>query len=314
MQEEVSMKKLVGKCVIFSVLIMALCIGFLLLSVKEPFRPILAKLANCGDYMDDSGMLPVFDKARQQDGTTQLVIGDSICRQMFAPLEGYNPEKSILAANAALMMPGQYLLAREYLQNHPETTDVFLVMHPLTLTRTFDMEWGYRYAAMTYVETDTYQYLDESTRSAMEGAYGAFFLREDTVWMIENSPICRKLGLNYLNTHGKPYEQGHPFEIADLYVERLYNLCRESGVRLHLYSSPVAEYYREEMAALAADYGETRMSNLFPDYMEDIWYYPNEWTEDMSHFSGEYAQREKLNGIIEQAYGQTRLWGDLKVR
>lgn len=308
------MKKLFGKCVIFSFIIAALCTGFLFLSAREPFRPVIARLTKCEDFMDESGMLPGFDRARTRDETTQLLIGDSICRQMFAPLAGYNPEKSILPTNAALMMPGQYLLAREYLQNHPEATDVYLVMHPLTLTRTFDMEWGYRYAAMTYVETDTIQALEESTRKAMEGAYGAFFLRKDVVDLIENSPICRKLGLNYMNTHGKPYEQSHPFEIADLYVEKLYELCREKGVELHLYSSPVAEHYREEMEALAADYGRTGMSGLFPRYMEEIWYYPDEWTEDMSHFSGAYAQREKLDEIIARAYGQTELGEEMQCR
>lgn len=308
------MKKMFWKCAIFSMIILALCAAFLLLSTREPFRPFIAKLANCEDFMEDGGMLTSFEKARQQDGTTQLIIGDSICRQMFAPLWEYNSEKSILATNAALMMPGQYLLAQEYLQKHPETTDVFLVMHPLTLTRTFEMEWGYRYAAMTYVETDTFQYLNESTQKAMKEAYGAFFLRGDTVWMIENSPICRKIGLNYINVHGEPYAQSHPFEIADLYVEMLYDLCQENGAKLHLYSSPVAEYYREEMTVLAENYGKTQMGSLFPNYIEDIWYYPDEWTEDLSHFSGEYAQRGKLNEIIENAYGQTQLWESLKLR
>lgn len=308
------MKKLFAKCVIFFLIILALCTGFLVLSAREPFRLPMARLTNCEDFMDESGMLPSFDKARQCDQTTQLIIGDSICRQMFAPLGQYNPEKSILATNAALMMPGQYLLAREYLQSHPETTDVFLVMHPLTLTRTFDMEWGYRYAAMTYVETDSLQYLDERTRGAMEEAYGTFFLRRDTVWMIENSPICRKLGLNYISANGVPYVQRQPFEIADLYVQELYDLCRENGAQLHLYSSPVSEYYREEMAALAESYGQTQMSCLFPDYMEDIWYYPDDWTEDRSHFSGEYAQRDKLNEVIELVYGHTWLGENMELR
>ncbi len=307
------MKKLFCKCCVFSLMMAAICAGILLLSVREPFRPMIASVTDAQDFMDESGMLPVFERARQRDGTWQLVTGDSICRQMFAPLEKYNPQKSVLATNAALMMPGQFLLAREYLQNHPETTDIFLIMHPLTLTRTFDLEWGYRYAAMTYVETDTYQYLEERTRKAMEGAYGTFFLNRDVVWMIENSPICRKIGLSYLNTHGKVYEQSHPFEIGDLYVEKLYNLCLEKGVSLHLYASPVAEYYREEMAALAVEYEETKMSGLFPDYMREIWYYPDEWTEDLSHFSGEYAGRDKLNEILEQAYGRTLLWEGLQV-
>lgn len=308
------MKKLFARCVIFSLLILVICAVFLALSTRELFRPMIARLANCEDFMDDSELMPYFERAGQQDQTTQLIIGDSVCRQMFSQLGEYNPGKSILATNAALMMPGQYLLAREYLENHPETTDVFLVMHPMTLTRDFDMEWGYRYAAMTYVEADAVQYLDKVTTDALEEAYGSFFLREDTVWMIENSPICRKLALNYLMANREPYVQEFPFEIADMYVEKLHNLCRENGAELHLYSSPVSEYYREEIAALSERYGETRMSSLFPDYMENIWYYPDDWTEDLSHFSGEYARREKLNEIIEQAYGQTRLWEDLSLR
>lgn len=301
------MRKLFGKCVAFFLIIMILCAAILLLSTREPFRAVVAKLTNCEEYMDESGMLPAFEQAGQSSGATQLVIGDSICRQMFAQLQEYNPDKSILATNAALMMPGQYLLAKEYLENHPETTDVFLVMHPLTLIRTFEMEWGYRYAAMTYVETDNFQYLDEGTRQIMENAYGYFFLRKSTVWMIERSPICRKLGLSYLYFNGEPYVQAYPFEIADPYMEALYELCREKGVRLHLYSSPVSEYYREEMEALKEDYAGTQMSRLFPDYMENLWYYPEEWSEDKSHFSGEYAGREKLNEIIEQAYGDSLL-------
>ncbi len=308
------MKKLFGKCVAFSLIMVILCAITLLLSTREPFRLIIAKLTNCEEFMDESGMLPAFEQAGHSSEATQLVIGDSICRQMFGPLQEYNPEKGILATNAALMMPGQYLLAKEYLENHPETTDVFLVMHPLTLIRTFEMEWGYRYAAMTYVETGTYQYLHEDTRKIMENAYGDFFLREGTVWMIESSPVCRKLGMSYLYFNGEPYEQAQPFEIADPYVEALYELCRENGVQLHLYSSPVSEYYREEMEALAQDYTETRMSRLFPDYMENLWYYPEEWSEDKSHFSGEYAGRDKLNEIIESAYGQTPLGESINVR
>lgn len=307
------MKKLIWKSILFFLIILSACAGVLFLSARDPFRPAIARLTGSEGFMDDSGMLPYFETAAQQDGTTQLVIGDSVCRQMFSDLGEYNPEKSFLATNAALMMPGQYLLAQDYFENHTGVTDVFLIMHPLTLTRTFDMEWGYRYAAMTYVETNHIQHLDEITVDAMEEAYGAFFLREDMVWLAEDSPICRRLCLSHIHSSGEPYEQKHPFEIADLYVEKLDELCRENGAELHLYSSPVSMYYREQIAELAESYEGTWMRGRFPHYMEEIWYYPDEWSEDLSHFSGEYARREKLNETIERAYGNTRLWEGLKL-
>ena len=49
------------------------------------------------------------------------------------------------------------------------------------------------------------------------------------------------------------------------------------------------------------------MSGAYPDYFEDILYYPDEWTSDMSHFDGEYATPESLDGIIQKAYGETEL-------
>lgn len=307
------MRKLIIKGIVFVVIVCSICAYFLSLSAKEPTRSAIAKWTDSEEFMSASGMLPFFEKARQQNGTTQLLIGDSICSQMFNGVVGYNPETSILSTNAALMITGQYLLAEEYLKNHPDATDVFLVMHPLTITRTIDTEWSYRYAVMTYVETDTLQYLDDNTVDAMEDTFGRFFLNSKVVQLVEDSPVARKLCLSYLNTSREDYVQSSPFEIADQYVRKLYELCEEKGVTLHFYSSPVSEYYREDMEELLPVYNETWMSTVYPDYMNDIWYYPLEWTEDMSHFSGEYAERSKLNESIREAYKQTVLLERLKL-
>lgn len=307
------MKKFIVKGILFCTIIASVCAVFLFLSTKESIRFVIAKWTDSEEFMSESGMLPYFEKARQQDGTMQLVIGDSICRQMFEGVSEYNPETSILATNAALMITGQYLMAEEYLRNHPDTTDVFLVMHPLTLTRTFDTEWSYRYAVMTYVETDTMQYLDDNTIDAIESTFGDFFLNGSVVRLIEDSPVARKLGLSYINNNKVSYEQSSSFEIADQYVKKLYDLCEEKGVELHFYSSPVAEYYREEMTELSESYKGTWMSSRYPDYFNDIWYYPTEWSEDLSHFSGEYAERDRLNETIRQAYNQTVLLEKLRL-
>lgn len=285
----------------------SICVFVLFLSTKEPARTTIAEWTNSRDFMDRNEMLSFFDRGREQDGTTRLIIGDSICRQMLSGLSEYNPQTSILAANAALMITGQYLLAEQYIRNHPDTSDVFLIMHPLTIVRTFDTEWGYRYAAMTYVETDTLPLLDKNTVEAMESVYGAFFLQKSVVRLIEDSPLCRKLYLSYINFRGDDYVQSSSFEIADQYIKKLYELCEKNGVKLHFYSSPVSEYYREQMTELSEEYRQTWMYSQYPEYMNEILYYPSEWSEDFSHFSGEYAERDKLNEVIERAYGETPL-------
>lgn len=301
------------KGTVFYTIILAVITAVIFLSTHEAAKPIIAQWTNCSEYMGESGRISKYEAARTQDGTTQLVIGDSICNQMFGGLSSYNPQASILGMDAAFMITGQYLLAEEYLKNHPEATDIFIIMHPLAITRTFDMEWSYRYGVMPYVETDTLQYLDQNTIDIMADTYGSFFLQKDIVSLVENSPICRKLCLNYLLQNKTPYVQEHSFEIADQYVKKLHDLCQKNNVQLHLYSSPVAENYRKQVEELALEYQGTWMSLQYPDYLNDIFFYPDEWAEDLSHFSGEYAERNELNEIIREAYGGTALLKNIKL-
>lgn len=306
------MKKFLAKGFLFVLIICFLCSAFVSLSMREPYRAVIAEWTASEEFMSDSGILPYFEKVRETDQTSQLVIGDSICRQMFVELGEANPQMSIQASNAALMITGQYLLAEEYLKSHPEATDVFLVMHPMAITRTFDTEWSYRYAVMSYVETDTIGYLDKNTLDDMAGVYGRFFMRKEAVRVIEDSPVMRKLYLSYININRSDYVQSSPFEIADQYVRKLYDLCEEHGAKLHVYPSPVAEVFRGRSEELEKEYGATWMSTQYPDYFRDILYYPDEWSEDTSHFSGEHAEREELDKIIETAYEGTELLENLK--
>ncbi len=299
------MKKIYIKGIIFCGIMFVLCAVFLVLSTKDDYKLTIAKWTNSVDFMDANEYYETFEKARKEDDVKVLLIGDSICSQMFLDLQEYNPNVNILSANAALMITGQYLLLEEYLESHPETTDVFLVIHPLALIRTFDMEWGYRNAVMTYVGTDTIQNLDDNTLEIIKETYGSFFLQKEVVWFVENSPMCRKIALSYLNLNKEAYEQEKSFELAEQYVKKMYELCEANGVTLHLYASPASEYYREKLEELDAEYKETWLYEQFPDYFANMTYYPSEWAEDYSHFSGEYASREKLNEMIKRAYADT---------
>ena len=77
------MKKLVLKGGVFSAVILCICACIVKLSMTEPYRATIARWTKCEEFMDESGMLPCFEQAGTPDGTTRLIIGDSICRQMF---------------------------------------------------------------------------------------------------------------------------------------------------------------------------------------------------------------------------------------
>lgn len=306
------LKKLFCRGMVFCAIVLFVCAGAVFLSTQDSCKQLMAEWTDSEDFMEGNAMLSYFDRARQQDGTRQLLIGDSICNQMFIGVGEHNPHMSMLTTNAAFMITGQYLLAEEYLKHHPDATDVFLVMHPLPLTRTFDTEWSYRYGVMTYVEAGVMDLLDENTQEAMAGVYGRLFMKKELVELVENSPVVRKLYLSYINFNREDYVQNSPFEIADQYVKKLYELCRERGVTLHLYSSPVSESFREQVAALSEEYDETWMSEKFPEYFDDILYYPDAWSQDLSHFSGKYASPEMLKETAGRAYEGTDLLESLK--
>ncbi len=307
------MKKFILKGFLFYGIMIACCTGIVLLSTHEPERTLLARLTDSKDFMSSSGMETLFSDARKQDRTTQLIIGDSICRQLFTGLREENPQASILASNAAFMINGQYLLAHEYLDAHPEATDVFLIMHPLTIVRTYDREWTYRYGIMTYVEGDVLQYLDQNTLDTYEKIYGRLLLRKEAVQLVEASPIVRKLALSYILFYREEYVQSNSFEIADQYLKKLYELCQEKGVTLHFYSSPVSEYYRRQVQDLLPEYENSWIYTQYPDYLNDIYYYPSEWAEDLSHFSGEHAEADSLMQILQDAYAETKLLQSIRL-
>ncbi len=306
------MKKLFGKGFAFIVVIFAVCAGVVFLSVQDASKRVIARWTASEEFMEENGLLLFFDNVRTEDQTTSLIIGDSICDQLFTRLGEYNPEISFQAADATLMITGQYLLVEEYLKYHPDATDVFLIMHPMPLTRSFDTEWSYRYGVMTFVEAGVLEYLDENTIEAMAGIYGRLMMKENVVRLVEESPVLRKVCLSYISLNKNDYVQSSAFEIADQYVKKMYDLCEEHGAELHLYAAPVSEFFRESVESLAQGYGDTWMSSRFPDYFSDIFYYPNEWSRDMSHFGGEYATPERMNMTIEEAYGQTELYKSLR--
>ncbi len=46
------------------------------------------------------------------------------------------------------------------------------------------------------------------------------------------------------------------------------------------------------------------MYALYPDYLDSIYYFPNEWSGDMTHFSTEYANREVYDRVMDEAYDE----------
>ena len=301
----------------FLVLIVAVIFAALdFLSTRGYTREIFAKLTDSEEYFVNNGpdtVNPIIRKVQKEDGTKVLILGDSVASQLFNDLSDNNPDILILPGNAGVTIAGQYVIAKEYLEHHPDATDIYLFVLPESLGRTFDTKWGYQYAVLPFVETDTLGDFDDNTVQIMEKTYGSLFLNKTVATLVDQSGINRKLYLNYLRDRSEGYIPENYYEIADQYLVKLEMLCREKGVKLSLIPCPVSEVKREQIAALESDYKDTATYRIFPQYYHMISYYPAECFGDDTHFSKEYRSREYLDSVIIDMLDGTELLNMLKL-
>lgn len=300
------MKKFYLKAMLFSAVMLVVVGIFFYLSMVGKTRAMIADLTDSAGFIDSNFGSDEIEahiaKVRTQDGTTKLIIGDSVCHQMFGGLQEYNDGFTIAGSNGAITMAGQYILAKEYLDNHPDATDIYLIVLPDSFERTFDTTWGYQYTAMPFVETGTLNELDEDTIQIMESVYGSFFMKPSIVHAVHLSGMSQKIYLNMLRKRTAGYMLNNFYELADRYVYKMDEMCRERGVAFHLYPCPVADTRMEEMRNLDSAYGEAIIYEINPDFYQSIYYFPAEEAEDGAHFSGDYANQEHFNETIKRMF------------
>lgn len=293
-----------------------LFLGILYLSAIDPFRGWITKITGSEPYEQQlrasHEVETCIKKAQLSDGTTKLIIGDSVCNSLFRDLEGANPDYSVLGCNRGMTMAGQYILAKEYLEHHEEATDLYLFMISNSLITGFDTDFGYQYAVMPFVKTGTISYLDEETVTEMKELYLAPFVTKNMADFVEQSPLMKKLYLNVLRDFRPTYLTLDFPDVTTRYVQKMHALCEEKGVTMHFISPPLAdsEERREIEAALKEKYEASVMYELFPDYYENYIYYPAECFPDGIHPNDEGSIKKEMVKKMEEVNGLT--W-DLKL-
>ncbi|SCY08215.1 hypothetical protein SAMN02910292_00815 [Lachnospiraceae bacterium XBB2008] len=285
------------------------------LSMVSPINNISAAFTGSRQFFMTGAVeiTPCIDKVSQQDGTTALIIGDSICGQLFNGLQDINPDITIAGSNGAITIAGQYMLAMKYIENHPDATDIYLFYLPESFWRGYNATLGYPYAVMPFAQKDCLKYLDDDTLDILGSVYGKPFITPKGADLLGRSGVNLKLYLNTLNNLGNEYQMSYPFEFADRYLIRLNDECLQRGIEFHLYPCPVCETSRELNDSFKDSFEESKTRTLNPEYYDMVVYYPAEQSADGEHFAGEYANQEHYNDIIREAYAQTDLLDSLNL-
>ena len=116
------MKKFYLNALLFMLVLSSMLIFVDFLSMREPARTFLAELTDSTEYIAQNRgpdeIKPYLERTHYPDGTTKLIIGDSVCRQLFSHLQSTNTHIAMLGSNAGLTAAGQYIMAKEYLEHH----------------------------------------------------------------------------------------------------------------------------------------------------------------------------------------------------
>ena len=296
-------------------------------SVKGPLRGYIHKLANLdGGRFGYDEVTPYLTTIGEPDVSTKLVLGDSVANQLFEGVMYNDPDYCIRPINRAITFAGQYILIKEYLSGHPDATDVYMVVYSGTIASDIDADLAYQYVAMPFIINGFGDDLDETVWNKLKSAYGSFFLKPGVLDYINNSGLNRYLYLNSVSgidemrsriREAVPGKNGNVQDteasgdaaitsgaVSDItvdYLNKIYDLCSEHGVKVHLLSTPLCDIpeRRSECDEIRAVFEETGLNDLYPAYCEGFVYLDESMFMDQVHFAPEYKNRETLNPLIE---------------
>lgn len=258
----------------------------------------------------------VMEGIEGDSATTKLIIGDSVADQLLTG--DISRDYLVATGNQAMSFIWQYIFTLRYLDTHPDATDVYLLVTPDSLTAVWDYALSYQYVLMPMVRLGYMDMLDRKSYAELESIYGSFFMQDYVVNLIDVSGINRKLFLNGLKAvygENEPYTKDSTAisEIAKAYIPKMNAACDEHGVKLHVICCPVKDTVenRKNIELLRDDCSKSDFGSEFPEYFEEIIYYPADKFKDNLHFKDNLLTPEFKREIIEKMKESTGEFSDL---
>lgn len=309
------MAKLVKKSLLLGSILLVVLLAFFVVSAKEPYRSTIAFWTMSGEYPAGKGAVEAYiDSVQEENAYTKLIIGDSVCNQLFNDLQEYNDEYCIVGNNRGLTMAGEYLLFDEFLKSHEVVTDVYVIVGLDALMSEIDITYGYQYVVVPFSRIGALANLEDETLEQMSDTFGAWALQPMVAEVIGDSSVGRKLYLNHLKQQAAEKKETEDavtdsaeYTLSDTaitYLEKMYQVCQEHGISLHLLPTPLSDngYRHKQAQSLEEEFKRIGFDKYFPEFFSMIPYYPEEMFSDGVHFGGEYDSQEVFNDMIQKHY------------
>lgn len=302
------MKKLLKKTLIFTCIVIILIVILEILSINIKTKDFINFITNTNGYSLDTTIEKNIEKVQDKKEYKYLILGDSVASELFPGLQDINDDVCIATSIAGIGMVGQYVLLNEFINNHPQTKEVYLVLRYSSVYSTFDKKWGYQYAVIPLVHKELINMLDSDTIDIIKTTYGSFCLNDSFVELLFASDLDYRMYLNYIMRRNVGEYDG--FELGFCYLKKMKKLCDEHDIKFCVYSDPVSDddEVKQKIDELRNKVDEYALEDVFNEYFQTVKYYPVDMFRDGVHFVEEMENRNDMNRIIVEMYENTKLF------
>lgn len=289
------MRKFGIKLVLFACIEGLLVLICLYCSAYEPFKTTLARITDSEIYGGVNNgtreIIPYIEKVQAKSDYTKLIVGDSVCGQVYNRFQEYNDQYCVCGTNQALTIAGQYLLINSFLNSHENVTDVYLIVISDSLKSDFNVQLSYQYMVIPFTQREELGYLREETQVQIKKKYGSFFCKPTILNLIDQSPLNRKIYLNFLDfkdmiCQENEENQGIISNISYIYLEEIIKLCEQKNVNFYLIPGPHADRkeQHEQVEKMKKEIIGTAYEDIIGEYLSEIKYYSVDLFRDSVHF------------------------------
>lgn len=235
---------------------------------------------------------------------TEVIIGDSVCRQLLShENQVENEVVCYMGTNQLITACGNYILLSRYIENNPQTEKVYYFVRPQSLGKDMDQHLFYPYFVIPFCRTEYMPYLEEETKISLTEKFGNMFVYNRYVkgLLLNNKALLSK----YIEKYNESDITQHNLSmITIVYLKKMQELCKEHNIEFVVIATPVAGNSSDyDWKSYMNDVKKYGFEDLMSEYTDDIYYIPKEYFTDGIHLESGYV-KENREEILKRIFGE----------
>lgn len=226
----------------------------------------------------------IASKSKSNIMSDTLFIGDSVGGQLFP----YTDKSNYLPINGAILMPGQYILANNAIQENPNLKCIVLVATPVFIGAKFEHYLTCNNFVKPFYSKKNYKHFTPLLKEKLNQHRFTSFYRLG---------ISKFAPFSEIDFHDNiPRNDFLLSDIAIEYLKMLDQLCQKKDITLKLVSGPISQKYytnTKDWSALKAQVKKEKLSTIFNGYFESITYLSEDKFHDGAHLKSKFIPENK---------------------